>query len=408
MKLLRRLALLLLCSSISALPAWVPSSVAAEIVYIGTRGTFIANPATAAAAAPSQPPGIYAARLDERTGHLSELRHVMRLERAQWLLNHPKLPVIYAVANSSGGTGSGADSDIYSLAIDPSSGGLKVLNKVGSGGHDATYLSIDAASSTLFSANHGSDTGEPPPLRNGSASTLPVNPDGSLGEVASVQEDAGTGPNPRRQRTAQAHGVVIDPGGHYVLVADLGADRIFIHRFNASTRALTPVGSETLPPGSGPRHVIFHPNGKFVYLNSELSAQVFVFAWDAKLGQLHPLQTVLAYPADYSGKEEKSSAEFTLSHDARFAYLSLRGDQNSIVVYAVDRHAGTLHEIQRIATGGQGPRSFAIDPTGRWLLVTNDSDSVNELKVDRTTGKLSATQESLSVPKPATVIFYAR
>jgi 6-phosphogluconolactonase len=135
---------------------------------------------------------------------------------------------------------------------------------------------------------------------------------------------------------------------------------------------------------------------------------MFVFAWDAKRGRLRLLQTVSAYPADYSGKEEKSSAEFALSRDARFAYLSLRGDQNCIVAFAVDRHAGTLREIQRIATGGQGPRSFGIDPTGRWLLVANDSDSVNELKVDRSTGKLSATQESLSVPKPATVIFYAR
>jgi 6-phosphogluconolactonase len=401
------LAFVPLCLGIAVSSVWASISIAAELVYIGTRGTFTANPSAAAPSTPSQPPGIYAARLDEKTGHLSDLQHVMPLERAQWLLNHPRLAVIYAVANSSSGTGSGADSDIYSLVIDPASGKLKVLNKVSSGGHDATYLSIDAASSTLFSANHGSDTGEAPPLRNGSASALPVNADGSLGEVASVQEDAGTGPNPRRQRTAQAHGVVIDPTGHYVLVADLGADRIFIHRFNASTRVLTPFGSEILPPGSGPRHVTFHPNGRFVYLNCELSAQVFVFAWNAKMGQLHLLQTVSGYPADFSGKEEKSSAEFTLSHDARFAYLSLRGDQNSIVVYAVNRHTATLREIQRIATGGQGPRSFAIDPTGRWLLVTNDSDSVNELKVDRATGKLSTTQESLSAPKPATVIFYA-
>jgi 6-phosphogluconolactonase len=390
-------AVVSLCLLLVSLPTFGAGQPAGELAYVGTRGA-------ASDAPPGGPGGIYAVRLDAATGRLTLLGNVIQLDRAQWLSAHPSLPVIYAAASGAGGLDS--NSDIYGLAVDAATGKLMVLNKVDSGGRDATHLAIDPASRTLFSANHGSGTGSQPPLVSGSVSAIPLQANGSLDKVAAVQQESGSGPNPQRQRSAQTHAVVIDPSRRFVLTADLGADRLFVYRFDRARRALTPAAAEVLPPGSGPRHILFHPNGRFLYLNTELSAEMHVFQWDAGKGQLHRLQTLAGYPKGYSGAEEKSSAEIVLSRDGRFLYLSLRGDQNSIVVYAVDQRKGTLTEIQRIATGGKSPRSIAIDPTGRWLLVTNDTDTLTELKVDVVTGKLTATDNSLSIPKPAVVIFY--
>jgi 6-phosphogluconolactonase len=379
--------------------------VADPLVYIGTRGN---NAPVAPGAQPDTPhdvQGVYAARLDATTGRLTLIGQEFALSRAQWLSVHPKLPVIYAVATSA--TGPGTDSDIYSFAIDPASGTLRLLNKVGAGGPDATHLTVDTASKTLFSANHGSDTGSPPPLRSGTVSALPLAADGSLAAPVSIREEFGSGPNPLRQRNAQSHCVVVDLSGRYVLVADLGADRIFIYRFNSSTRDLHLLRTQPLPPGSGPRHMVFHPNGKYLYVNTELTAELHVFAWSARQGTLQPRQSVSAYPADYHSDTERSSAELAITRDGRFVYVALRGDQNSIVGYRADPWTGQLTEQQRIPTGGKNPRSFAIDPSGRWMLSANDSsNSVTVLAINPATGILSATGEALTVPNPAAVAFY--
>jgi 6-phosphogluconolactonase len=397
-----------LCLGLTGVPAHGADGPAGELVYIGARGAGI-NMSAGAAEQASRASGLYAARLDPTTGHVTLLGHVLRLERAQWIISHNRLPVIYSVASPGG---SSADSDVYSLRVDPMTGSVKILNKTDTGGHDATHLAIDAPSQTLFIANHGTGAGNTAAgsaatVFPGSLSAIPLQADGSLGAVISVQQESGSGPNPRRQGNAQTHCVVIDPTRHYVLTADLGADRIFIYAFDAHAHTVTPVGAEPLPPGSGPRHLVFHPNGKFLFLNTELSAELNVFTWDAGQRQLHHVQTLSGYPADYSGAQEKSSAELVLSHDGHFAYLSLRGDQNSIVAYSIDQRTGMLKEIQRLPAGGVYPASFTIDPSGRWLLVTNEnSDSVTEIKRDPATGKLSPTAESLSVPEPSTVAFF--
>jgi 6-phosphogluconolactonase len=394
-----------LMTTLTAIPVIATERTAAELVYVGTRGTAADAQVAAPPGQTAGPSGIYAVRLDTATGNLSLIGHVAQLDRAQWLSPHPRLPVIYAVAGAAGGLN--VDSDIHSFAVDAKTGALTELNKTGSGGRDATHLAIDAASATLFTANHGSATGSSPPLFSGSVSAIALQANGSLDKVTTSLQESGSGPHPQRQRNAATHGVAIDPSRRFVLTADLGADRLFIYRFDRAKRALTPTGAEVLPAGSGPRHLLFHPNGKWLFVNTELSAELHVFQWDANKGQLHRLQSLDAYPANYAGKDEKSSAELELSSDGRFLYLSLRGDQNSIVVYAIGR-AGTLTEIQRIASGGQGSRSFAIDPTGRWLLVANDTDTLTELMVNRATGMLSTTDHSLAIPKPAAVSFYPR
>lgn len=363
-----------------------------ELVYIGTHGSDKSQQQQGKIS----PQGIYAARLDPKTGYLAPLGLQVELERATWLVTHPSLPVIYTVADSGGGMS--AESRIHSYALDAASGKLTQINEVGAGGLDATHLGLDAASMTLFVANHGS----------GAVSALPLQLDGSLGKVASSQQDYGTGPHPR-QKTPQAHGVAVDPSHRYVLVADFGADRIFVYHFDGATRTLTPAQTpyEPTPPGAGPRHLVFNPDGKFLYLDTELTAELRAYRWDASQGRLHLVQALSPYPAGYSGGE-KSAGEIALSGDGRYLYVSLRGDQDSIVVYAVNKQAGTLKEIQRVASQGKTPWSFGIDRTGHWMLVTNEGfSSVTEFSIDSTTGKLNATPESLSIPKPVTVTFYS-
>ena len=363
-----------------------------EWVYIGTHGAAKSDPDSQRSVQ-----GIYAARFNIRSGQLEPAQLQVQLPRATWLTSHPRLPVIYTAADA--GPASTAESNIVGFEIEPSSGKLTQLGQVGAGGLDATHLAFDSASNTLFVANHGS----------GAVTAVPVRPDGQLGAVASSQKDYGTGPNPR-QKMPEPHGVAIDPSHRYLLATDFGADRIFIYQFNGHTRTLTPakVPFEAVPPGSGPRHITFAPDGKFLYLLTELTAELRVYRWDADSGHLELSQALSAYPADYSG-DQRSGAEIAMSRDGRYLYVSLRGDQDSLVVYEIAPDTGQLHEIQRVSALGKTPWSIAIDPAGRWLFVANEaSNSVTLFGIDPASGKLTPTDSSLSIPRPVAVTFYAR
>jgi 6-phosphogluconolactonase len=232
-----------------------------------------------------------------------------------------------------------------------------------------------------------------------------VNANGTLGAVTSSQADTGSGPSPR-QKSAHAHDVVLAGGGKFAVVTDLGADRIFVYPFDASSRTLAAGESTSVPAGSGPRHLVFSRDGKYLLVNTELTTELRSYHWDPKVGRLSAVQDIQAYPAGKNG--DKSSSELALSRDGRFAYLALRGDQDSLIVYAFNARKGTLREIQRVSSGGKVPWSFAIDPSGRWLLVTNEgSNTVVEMKIDHTTGKLSATHQSVTIPQPMAVTFLA-
>jgi len=360
----------------------------AEYVYVGAS----APGGPASAATPAEQLGIYVLRLDPKTGQLSTPALSLQLQRATAFAVHQTLPILYSVAN---GNGPQSDSELYSLRSDPATGQLTVINHVDSGGHDATALALDAASQTLFAAHYGS----------GNLSAVSVNANGTLGAVASSQTDTGSGPSPR-QKSAHAHDVVLAGGGKFAVVTDLGADRIFVYPFDASSRTLAAGESTSVPAGSGPRHLVFSRDGKYLLVNTELTTELRSYHWDPKVGRLSAVQDIQAYPAGKNG--DKSSSELALSQDGRFAYLALRGDQDSLIVYALNARKGTLREIQRISSGGKAPWSFGIDPTGRWLLVTNEgSNAVVEMKIARTTGKLSTTGQSVTIPQPIGVAFLA-
>jgi len=359
------------------------------MVYFGVHGL------TAADVRPGQPvppTGIYAARFNDVTGKLTPLGLSVELGRPTWLVASPDKPIIYA-ANELGNDGK-SDGQVVALTPDGDEGKLKILSQIDAKGGGTTHLTYDAKSHSLFAANYG----------NGQAVSFPVNADGTIGDAVTVDQHEGTGPSPR-QKGPHAHGVTVDPSGQYVLSPDLGADRVFISRIDATTHQLTPATTpfEAVTAGSGPRHLIFSPNGKFAYLNTELTAELRVYAWDAAQGRLTSVQTLSTVAKDFYGK--KSAGEITLSKDGRFFYVSNRGE-DTVAVYAVSAKTGKLTEIQRISTQGDQPWHFTIDPTGNWFLIANEaSSSVAVFKRDPKTGKLSPSPSTVDLPKPVNILF---
>jgi 6-phosphogluconolactonase len=355
---------------------------AETLVYIGTQG-----------AEPGQ--GIFAARLDPRTGTLTPLGLAAELQRPTWLTAHPALPVLYAV--SEVGNDGKSQGSVHTLRADPATGRLTLAGTVPSGGGGPTHLVVDTTSKTLLVANFGT----------GQVAALPVLADAALGPPASVQADQGSGPTPR-QKGPHAHGVALDPSGRFALVADFGADRLFVYRYDRASRRLSPAATpaEALPPGTGPRRVVFHPNGRLVLVISELIPELRAYRWDARQGRLTLIQT-LPLAGDPAKAGIARGAELVVSRDGRFAYASVRGE-DVLVAFAVDRRTGRLTEIQRLAAGGQIPWSFAIDPSARWLLVANQgSGAVVVFARDLASGRLSPTSQSMPVTKPTSIAYLA-
>lgn len=361
----------------------VPVRVAAaaggtETLWIGTQGS-----------GPGQ--GIFTATLDPKTGAMSGLRLAAETERPTWIVRDPKRPILYTVheAGNDGSTQGG----VLSFAIGPGAM-LRPLGEVASGGGGPTHLSLDRPGKTLFVANFG----------GGQVSAVPVAANGKLSPPISVQTDSGSGPH-RRQKGPHAHGAVVDPSGRFVLAPDLGADRVFVYRFAAATQQLSPAATPflSLPPGSGPRHLIFAPDGKTAFLLTELTAQVVVLGWDARTGQLSERTAIAVDPA--GAPDARSVGEIALSKDGRFLYVSNRRT-DTIQVFAVGARDGTLREIQSIASGGHLPWSFALDPSEQWLVVAHQgSETVTTLRRDARTGKLDPAGPALAVPKSVHIAF---
>jgi 6-phosphogluconolactonase len=236
--------------------------------------------------------------------------------------------------------------------------------------------------------------------------TFPIHANGQLGEVTAFIQHTGKSLDPVRQIGPHAHCAVISPDNRFVLVADLGVDKVFVYRLNAKTGALEPnvPPFATVTAGWGARHVAFHPNGKIVYLLTEMGSRLTTFSYDAAHGSLKELQTVSALPAGFSGTS--TSAEIQVDKAGRFVYASNRGD-DSIGVFAVDASAGTLTAVQHVSTQGKTPRHFAIDPTGQWLFAANqNSGTVVIFRVDANTGKLTPAGKTLTdAPEPSCVLF---
>jgi 6-phosphogluconolactonase (cycloisomerase 2 family) len=309
-------------------------------------------------------------------------------------------------ANETDRVGKGKEGTVSAFAVDPKDGKLKELNTVRSGGAGPTYVSLHPSGKHLLVANYF----------GGSVAVLPVLDGGRLGEPSDVKTDAGkVGPTkaknaPRgsfafsgHDRT-HAHVIQADPSGKHVLHVDLGLDRIFVWEFDPKkgTLSANDPPSVALPPGDGPRHFHFHPNGKWLYSIQEEGSTLVLFDYDGKAGKLAARQTISTLPRGFAGSNFCSGV--LVSGDGRFVYAGNRL-HDSIGVFSVGKD-GALAHVADEWTRGNYPRSFSFDPTGRFLYCCNQrADNVTAFRVGKKTGALSFTGQYVPVGNPSHVLF---
>ncbi|QBF27757.1 lactonase family protein [Pseudomonas tructae] len=338
--------------------------------------------------------GIYRYRFNSDSGQIEPTPlQVLKSENPSWLTLSVDRRLLFAVNENGGGNG-----QVSSFAI-AKDGSLKALNQVPSQGDEPTHSSLSHDQRYLFVANYGVQ-----PAPGGSLSVLPVDRQGRL--QASVQQyrHAPSGVDPQRQTGPHVHSVVSSDNGKYVFASDLGADKVFVYRYDGASpsQPLSAVEPVDLPPGSGPRHLLFDRDGKHAYLTLEMSAQVVAF--DYRNGKLLELQRLpLTEQTDASAK---AAGALHLSADGRFLYVSNRGTANELLVFAVDDKTGKLMQVQRRSVEGDHPREFTLDPTGKFLLVANQkSNQIVVLRRDPRTGLLGDTVQKLAQDAPSDLKF---
>ena len=390
MKITRRLfavlflfsALLLLFSSAQTPPK--PAAKGQYIVYVGTYTTKTTSK------------GIYSYRFDSEKGQLTPIGVAAETIDPSFLAVHPNGKFLYAV-NEIGNFNGGTSGAVSAFAIDAKTGALKFLNQVPTRGAGPCYVSLDRDGTFVLVANYDS----------GSIASFPVHDDGTLGTASGFVQHSGSGPNKERQEGPHAHWIGTSPDNRFALVADLGLDQVIVYGFDPIRGVFTPMlsGFAKVKPGAGPRHLSFHPNGKFAYVLSEMESSVTVFSYQPKNGTLTSLQTISALPKDYSGPKE--AAEIAVHPSGKFLYTSNRG-HDSIAVFSIDEKKGTLKSLGQVLTGGKTPRHFAIDPTGAYLLAENqESNNIVVFHIDAATGSLTPTGQTIEVPSPVCITFVA-
>lgn len=340
--------------------------------------------------------GIYAYRFTPSTGDILPLGVVAETAHPSYLIVHPNHRFLYAVNEHETATEPG--NTITAFAMDTRTGKLTFLNRVSSKGVGPCHIAIDKTGKILVAANFGS----------GSVAAFPIRRDGRLGEASAFMQHHGSSVNPQTQAGPHAHCVVFSPDNRFVIVADRGLDKVFVYRLTLATGSLEPNDPPfiALHPGWGPRHLAFHPNGRYLYVVSEMGSRLTTLDYDAENGTLKELQTVSALPDGFTGRNV--SAEVQVDRAGRFVYGSNRGD-NSIGVFAIDANTGTLTIVEHVSTQGKTPRNFSLDPTGAYLFVANqDSASIVIFRVDSATGKLTPTGRILNdATEPTCVLFVA-
>ena len=348
--------------------------------------------------------GIHLFRIDRTTGSMTPFDVVEIGTSPSCLALSGDGTRLYS-ANETDRVGDDKQGSITAFAVNRSDGKLELLNTVRSGGAGPTYVSVHPGGRHLLVANYF----------GGSVAVLPILAGGELGNVSDLKADAGEiGPTRAphappgsfavsgHDRT-HAHMIQADPSGRFVLHVDLGLDKIFVWRFDDQHGALiaNDPPSVSLPPGDGPRHFHFHPNGRWLYSIQEEGSTVVLFDYDSAAGRLSARQTISTLPPGFAGSNFTS--EILVSADGRYVYAGNRL-HDSIAIFSVGSD-GRLTFAGEEWTRGNYPRSFAFDPTGQFLYCCNQrADAVTVFRVNRATGALSFTGQYVPVGNPSMVV----
>jgi 6-phosphogluconolactonase len=350
--------------------------------------------------------GIYQAHFDTTTGKLTAPVLAAAAARPSFLAITPVgqgRRCLYAVnaINDPAATAT-------TFMIDPKNSALKQLGQVSSGGAGPAYISVGSGGHSAFVANYF----------GGTVASYRIQPDGTLSQPIDRidfndrQKFGALGPNSARQSSSHPHCTTISPDNRFLLVCDLGTDHITVFLIHPDTGQLSDPKTFTNDhPGSGPRHIAFHPNGRWVYGINEIDSTLDHYLWTATrfsdnpqgllVNTNTPIKTIAPdFPAD-----KNTAAELAISPDGLFLYASNRGE-DSLVVFSIASKVGKLTLLQRITCGGKTPRHFTLDPTAQWLLCGNqDSATVTIFRRDAATGKLNGPTQTIPLDSPLYTLF---
>lgn len=333
----------------------------------------------------TQSKGIYVYDFDSKTGEATWISNTDSVTNPSYLTISHDQKYVYAV-NETNGLNQGR---VTAYSFDKNDGKLHFLNTTFTGGDDPCYISASSDNKWLAVANYSS----------GSTALFPINNDGTVKPYTQLIDDS-IYRNPGENIAAHVHETVFSPDEKFMLTPDLGLDKVMIYQFDPLTDQPLVLASPSFVEsvkGSGPRHLVFHPNKEFVYLMHEMSGTVTVYHYDN--GKFFQVQAMSTFPPGFTGK--KDGAEVCVSPDGKFLYTSNRGDLNSITIFSIDQSDGKLTLKGYQSSLGIGPRNFIIDPTGNFLLAANQSsESVIIFKIDKETGLLTKTGKEIHVPRP--------
>lgn len=376
------------------------------MAYVGTYTSPLQNMRdTQVDLPPGNGRGIHLFEVDRATG-------AMKPGPVHEMGNSPSAVILNATgtrlysANETERIGAGEEGSVSAFSINPTDGQLKLLNSVSSGGKGPTHLSIHPSGRFMLVANYF----------GGSVAVLPILPSGDLGPATDIKQDVGkVGPTQATNAPpgsfafsghdqVHAHMIEADLSGRFVLHVDLGLDKIYVWKFDDKTGLLTPNDptSVSLPPGDGPRHFHFHPNGTWLYSLQEEGSTIVLFDYDPAKGQLSPRQTISSLPPGFAGSNFCSG--ILVSADGRFVYVGNRL-HDSIGIFSIGP-SGELAFVGETWTRGNYPRSFNFDPTGEFLYCCNQrADNIAVFRVDKKSGELTFTDHYTPVGNPSSIVF---
>jgi 6-phosphogluconolactonase len=367
-------------SALMGIAATVRAEAPSCWVYFGTQTTGASR-------------GLYLSRLNQDTGSLSPAVRVADKPNSVFMAFSPDKRHLYSLAEVPRLMRDPREA-IETYEVDAATGALKNVGERIVDGSEACHISVDPSGRCVLTANYGDHYVE----------AFPILADSTVGERSCIIHHSGSGPNPDRQESAHPHSINVDPSDRFAIVADLGLDRLYVYRLDAAKGLLAPNKPPftQMAPGVGPRHFVFHPDGRHAFLINELAGSITALNWDGEKGTLTPYQTIPILRTDYKGLN--TSAEVVVSKSGRFVYGSNRGD-DSIVVLSFDEDTGKLAFVQRMGDGVKVPRNYAIDPSGRWLVCANlEASTATVYRVDQDSGRLTLTG-TIAVPESLCVRF---
>jgi 6-phosphogluconolactonase len=338
---------------------------------------------------------IFLCELDSTSGQVAIVDSFPGSKGSSYLALSPDIDFLYAIDGTQSDPQMKHNS-VASFQVTDPEGRLNMLNRQSSEGRGICHVSCHPGGSHIFVANYS----------EGTIVAYPLGDDGSISPASDIIQHTGTGPNAGRQTQAHAHHIIPHPSGNYILATDLGADKVFIYKFDPESGTLTPNPEQAFfmaEPGAGPRHLAFHPTKPYLFIVNELNGTTTSCSYDSQTGRMEEITTESNLPADFSGNNWPAAVR--VHPNGRFVYASNRGDLNSITVFQI-MESGAIERIQIMEDVPTHPRDFNLDPHGKFLLVAGQqADEIEIFRIDSNTGKLSRTGQKIQMKAPACILF---